>query len=72
MLGQCWEMLSDASHCGQLGAWAQQKRPPSCPAAAPFAHEWEGFGIAWLILSSGPPAPCTGHVAGDLLHCSSF
>ena len=72
MPGRSWEMLSDASCCGQLGAWAQQKRSPCSPALPPFAHGWEGFGIGWLILFSGPPVPRAGQVAGDLFHCSSF
>jgi len=48
--------LGDALGCRLLWpAWSvgPAKETPSSPAAC-LAHGWEGAGIAWLILFSGP------------------
>lgn len=46
MPGQSWEMLLDASCCGQLGVWAQQKRSLCSPACPPLLTG--GRDLAWL------------------------
>lgn len=63
MPGQSWEILSDASCCGQLGAWAQQQRFPELPCCPPLLT----VGEIWHTLAhtSGHPAPRSGHVVGD-------
>lgn len=67
--------LGDALGCQLLWpAWSlgPAEEIPVLPCLPPFAHRWEGFGMAWFIRFSGPPASHAGHVAGDLFHCSSF
>lgn len=70
MLGQSWGMLSDAKLLWPAWSLGPAKEIPELPCCPPLLTG--GIGIAWLILFSGRPAPCAGHVAGDLFHCSSF